>query len=68
MGLRDPALRLRIDRLKNFGIADQETVELAGINGNVRLTRGEGSAPATASSEKKPAKSDSATRSSQIVQ
>jgi dTDP-4-amino-4,6-dideoxygalactose transaminase len=35
LALRDPALRLRVDRLKNFGIADQETVELPGINGKM---------------------------------
>ena len=35
VALRDPSLRLRIDRLKNFGIADQETVELPGINGKM---------------------------------
>jgi dTDP-4-amino-4,6-dideoxygalactose transaminase len=33
--LRDPELRQRIDRLKNFGIVDQEHVELAGINGKM---------------------------------
>jgi dTDP-4-amino-4,6-dideoxygalactose transaminase len=32
---RDPELRRRIDRLKNFGIADQETVECVGINGKM---------------------------------
>ena len=31
----DPALRQRIDRLKNFGIADQETVESVGLNGKM---------------------------------
>jgi len=30
-----PELRHRIDRLKNFGIADQETVECVGINGKM---------------------------------
>ena len=31
----DAGLRHRIDRLKNFGIADQETVECVGINGKM---------------------------------
>ncbi len=31
----DPSLRHRIDRLKNFGIADQETVECVGLNGKM---------------------------------
>jgi dTDP-4-amino-4,6-dideoxygalactose transaminase len=31
----DPALRQRIDRLKNFGIADQETVNAVGLNGKM---------------------------------
>jgi len=32
---RDPELRHRIDRLKNFGIAGPETVECVGINGKM---------------------------------
>jgi hypothetical protein len=48
-------------------------ITLAGINGNVRLTRGEGPASSAAGSEKKPvtekaAKSDSDTRSSKNMQ
>jgi dTDP-4-amino-4,6-dideoxygalactose transaminase len=31
----DPELRHRIERLKNFGIADQETVESVGLNGKM---------------------------------
>jgi dTDP-4-amino-4,6-dideoxygalactose transaminase len=31
----DPALRRRVDRLKNFGIVDQEHVEVAGLNGKM---------------------------------
>ena len=31
----DAALRHRIERLKNFGIADQETVECVGLNGKM---------------------------------
>lgn len=31
----DPALRHKIERLKNFGIADQETVECVGLNGKM---------------------------------
>jgi dTDP-4-amino-4,6-dideoxygalactose transaminase len=33
--MRDRDLRLRVDRLKNFGIADQEHVEMPGINGKM---------------------------------
>lgn len=33
--LRDADVRLRVERLKNFGIADQEHVELPGINGKM---------------------------------
>jgi dTDP-4-amino-4,6-dideoxygalactose transaminase len=31
----DPALRARIDRLKNFGIVDQEHVDVVGLNGKM---------------------------------
>jgi dTDP-4-amino-4,6-dideoxygalactose transaminase len=31
----DPALRQRVDRLKNFGIVDQEHVDVAGLNGKM---------------------------------
>ncbi len=49
------------------------SITLAGINGNVRLTRGEGPAPGAATTEKKPgsekaAKSDSETTSSNRAQ
>ncbi len=48
-------------------------ITLSGINGNVRLTRGEGPAPVSAASEKKPgtekaAKSDSETRGDKNAQ
>ena len=35
LSVGDAELRLRIERLKNFGIADQEHVELPGINGKM---------------------------------
>ena len=35
LALRDATLRHRIERLKNFGIADQETVESIGLNGKM---------------------------------
>jgi len=35
LAVGDADLRLRVERLKNFGIADQEHVELAGINGKM---------------------------------
>ena len=35
LACRDEALRHRIERLKNFGIADQETVETVGLNGKM---------------------------------
>jgi dTDP-4-amino-4,6-dideoxygalactose transaminase len=35
LGVPDPALKRRIDFLKNFGIADEETVIAPGINGKM---------------------------------
>jgi dTDP-4-amino-4,6-dideoxygalactose transaminase len=35
LAMRDPVLRRCVDRLKNFGIADQEHVEMPGINGKM---------------------------------
>jgi dTDP-4-amino-4,6-dideoxygalactose transaminase len=35
LAVRDPELRRRVDRLKNFGIVDQEHVELPGLNGKL---------------------------------
>jgi dTDP-4-amino-4,6-dideoxygalactose transaminase len=35
LAVKDADVRVRVERLKNFGIADQEHVELAGINGKM---------------------------------
>jgi dTDP-4-amino-4,6-dideoxygalactose transaminase len=35
LAMRDHRMRARVERLKNFGIVDQEHVELAGINGKM---------------------------------